>query len=173
MTFEFCNLLYWFIWLQKRAKCDWLALKLLFLPQNLKIHPEDGGFAPSQTISVIRWSFISLFNTGPNSDNFSANNFSFGSSPLPLNKILVALLVAFTAADRIFKRLNGPDRKRGKKRCRPYTSLFSNINTKLLKQRTICSRKTSVFMCKSSVYFSAPHFRLEPPHFGCSRTVEF
>ena len=23
-------------------------------------------------------------------------------------------------------------------------------------------------MCKSSVYFSAPHFRLVPPHFGSS-----
>ena len=34
----------------------------------------------------------------------------------------------------------------------------------------MCSRKISVFMCKSSVYFSAlpPRFRLVPPHFVCS-----
>ena len=50
-------------------------------------------------------SCISLFDTGPKLDNFCAKDFTFGSSPFPLSEILVAFLVAFTAADRFFKRL--------------------------------------------------------------------
>ena len=79
------------------------------------------------------------------------------------------LLVAFTVADTFFKRLYGPDTTRAKKRYRLYTSFFSDMNKKLLKQRMICSREISVLMCKSSVYFSAPpHFLLVPPQFGGS-----
>ena len=53
------------------------------------------------------------------------------------------------------RQIYGPDTKRAKKRCRLYTPLFSDVNAKLLKDHLICSRKVSVFMCKSSVYFSA------------------
>ena len=75
------------------------ALKLLFLPQNYKKNcPAAGGFGPS----VIRLSSISLFSTGPKLDSFCAKKFTFGSSPLALTKTLVALLVAFTTADKFF-----------------------------------------------------------------------
>ena len=39
------------------------------------------------------------------------------------------------------------------------------MNTEFLKLRTMVSRTISVFMCKSSIYFSAMHFRPVPPHF--------
>ena len=39
------------------------------------------------------------------------NKFTFGSSPFSLSKILVALLVAFTPANRFFKRLCGQHTK--------------------------------------------------------------
>ena len=55
-----------------------------------------GGSAPWPTLCYT--SCISLFDKGPKFDNFSAKKFTFGSSPLPLSKILVALLVAFIAA---------------------------------------------------------------------------
>ena len=59
--------------------------------------------------------------------------------------------------------------KRAKKRCQPYASLFSDLNTKIFKLRIIRSRKISVFMWKSLVYFSAPtHFGVVFPHFVCS-----
>ena len=66
-------------------------------------------------------------------DNFCAKKFTFGSNPLPLSKILVALLVAIAVADRFLRHLSGPDTKRSKKRYRPYTSRFLDINTNLLK----------------------------------------
>ena len=105
--------------------------------------------------SVIRLSCISLFSTGPKLDNFCAKKFHFGLIHLPLSQILVALLVAFTAADRLFKQLYGPDTKRVETLPVLY-DFFSDINAKLLKFRIICSREISVFMCKSSVYCSAP-----------------
>ena len=94
-----------------------MALKLLFLPQNHKNRPAAGGF-------VIR---------GLNQTIFGQKILLLVKAPFPLCNILVALLVAFTAADRFFKRLYGPHTKRAKKRCRPYASLFSDVNTKLLK----------------------------------------
>ena len=51
---------------------------------------------------MTRSSFISLFSTRPKLDNFCAKIFFV----LPIvSKILVARLAAFTAADRVFKRL--------------------------------------------------------------------
>ena len=82
--------------------------------------------------------------------------FTFCSSPSFEAKSWFQLLVAFTPVDRFFKRLYGPHPKRANKRCRAYTSLFSNMNTKFLKQSVMCSCKISIFICKSSVYFSAP-----------------
>ena len=104
-----------------------MALKLLFLPQNRKNHPAAAGSAPS----VTRLSSNGLFSTGPKLNNFCAKTFTFGSSPLSLSKTLVALLVAFTPADRFFKRLYWPHTKRANKRCRTYMSLFSKMNTEL------------------------------------------
>ena len=94
--------------------------------------------------------------------------FTFVSSPFPLSKILVALLVAFTAAERFFMQLYGLQTKRANKRCRAYTTLFSNMNTKLLKLRIICSCKLSVFYAKVQSTLVPPHFRLVPSHFACS-----
>ena len=105
----------------------------------------------------------SLFSTGPKLENFCAKKFYFWFKPL------VALLVAFTAADKFFQRLHEADPKRTKKRCWPYTSLFSDLNTNLLKYRTIRCRKISVLCAKvQSILVPPAHFRLVPPHFGCS-----
>ena len=109
-----------------------MVLKSLFLSQNDKI-PQRLEAVPPQAPSTICLSCISLFSTGPKSDKFCSKNFTFGSSPLSLSRILVALLVVISAADRIFKQLNGLDTKQVKKHCRPYTSLFLDMNTKILK----------------------------------------
>ena len=52
--------------------------------------------------------------------------------------------------------------KRAKKRCRPRISLCLDMNTEFFKLCLICSHAIikSVFMCKSSVYFSAPPLSL-------------
>ena len=130
-----------------------MALKLLLLPQNYKNCPAPGGSAP-HTPSVMRLSCISLFNTGPKLDNWFKP---------PLIQILIPLLVAFTVADKFFKRLYGPDTKRAKQRCLIYTSLLSDMEAKLLKYRIICGHKISVFICKNSVYFSALPFSASAP----------
>ena len=118
--------------------------------------------------SVIRLSCISLFSMGPKLDNFCTKKFSFGSSPLPLSKILAAPLVAFIAAYRFFKQLYRLDTKRAKNAAGLNVSFFRHEH-KIVKIAHNLSRDTSVFVCKSSVYYSAPpHFRLVPPHFGCS-----
>ena len=117
---------------------------------------------------VIRLSCISLFSMGPKLDNFWRKKIAFGSSSVPLNKILV--LLAFTTANRFFKRLYEPGSKRAKKRCRPYTSFFSDMNAKLLKLRIICSCEISVFFVqKFSLFWCLPPFLVSaPPYFGCS-----
>ena len=81
-----------------------MTLKLLFLPQNCKNYPAAGDSAPC----VTRLSCNGLFSTRPKLDNFCAKNIYFGSNPLSLNKTLVAFMVAFTSADRFFKRLYWP-----------------------------------------------------------------
>ena len=78
--------------------------------------------------------------------------FSFGSSSLPLSEILVALLVVFIAADRFFKRLFGPHAKRAKKRCRPYPSLFSDLNTKFSKKHILEPQNISFYSEKFSLF---------------------
>ena len=105
-----------------------MALKSLFLPKNRKNHPAAGGSASS----VTRLSCIGLFSTGPKLDNFCAKKtYTVGSSPFSFSKTLVALLLAFTPADRFFKRLYGPLTKRANKSCWAYMYLFSKMNTKL------------------------------------------
>ena len=48
-------------------------------------------------------SCITLLSMGPKLDKFVQKEFNFGSSPLPLIKSLVALLVAFTVAEQTFQ----------------------------------------------------------------------
>ena len=71
---------------------------------------------------------------GAQLENFCAKKIYFWSKPPPLytKNPDFASTVAFTVADRFFKRLCGPDAKRAKKRYRPYT-FFSDMNAKLLK----------------------------------------
>ena len=97
-----------------------MALKSCFCRKITKITHRLESLPPS----VIRLSCISLFSTELKSANFLQKKVTFGSSYHLLSKILMALLVAFTAADRFFKRLYWPDMKRAKKRCGPYKSLF-------------------------------------------------
>ena len=128
-----------------------------FVPKNHKNHP-----ARPQASSVICLSYINLLSTGPKLDIFVQKKKTFCSSFLSTSKILVTLLVALAPAGRFFKPLYGPHTKRANKYCRAYTSLFSNMNTRLLKSRIICCRKISVFICKRSIYFSAPRYRQCP-----------
>ena len=151
-----------------------MAVKFLFLPQNYKNHPAAGGYAPGPPLWYVWVAFVCSAQ-GLTYTTFVQEKFTFGICTLPRSKILVALLVTFTAADKFFKWLHGPHTKRANKRCWAYSSIFSNKTSKFWKWRIICShkissRKISVFMCKSSVYFSAPppHFWLVPPHFVCS-----
>ena len=58
-----------------------MELKLLLFAHNRKNCPSTGGFA-QQAPSVTRLSRISLFHTGPKINNFCAEKFTFGSSPL-------------------------------------------------------------------------------------------
>ena len=116
---------------------------------------------------MIRLSSISLFSTGTKLDSFCAKNKNktFDSSPFPLSKILVALLIAFSAADKFFKRLYGPHTKRAKTRSRPYTSLFFKHECKIFKWRIIRSRKIIIsfdvqkfapFLCPSPTFGLCP-----------------
>ena len=108
---------------------------------------------------MIGVSCISLFSTWPKLDYFCAKKFTFGLSLFYLSKTVVALLVAFTAADRFFKRLYEPDTKQANKRCRLYTSLFLDMNTKFSTSRMICSRKISVFCATvQSILVPSPTF---------------
>ena len=100
-----------------------MALKFCCCRKITKITQRLQSLPPS----VIRLSCISLFSTELKSANFLQKKVTFGSSYHSLSKILVALLVAFTAADRFFKRLYWPDMKRAKKRCVPYKSLFNPL----------------------------------------------
>ena len=81
-----------------------MALKSQFLPQNCKNRPGAEGSAPYVTRLISN----GLFSTGPKLDNFCAKNIPFGSRPFSLSKILVDFLVAFTPANKFFKRLYGP-----------------------------------------------------------------
>ena len=126
----------------KRAKCDLMALKLLFLPQNRKNRPAAGGSA----LSVTCLSSNGLFSTRPKLDSFCAKNIPFGSRPLSLRKTLLALLIAFTPADIFFKRLYQPHAKRANKRYRAYMYLFFKDEYKIvaLKYQLLCAKIQSI-----------------------------
>ena len=118
------------------------------MPQNYKNRPVAGGSAPRPQ-SVTCLSCISWFSTGLNQAIFAqTKQKNFCSSRVSRSKIVVVFLVAFTAADRFFKRVYGPQMKQTKKCSRPFFQTW----------RIICSLTIFFFWCKSSVYsyFSAP-----------------
>ena len=108
-----------------------MAIKSLFFVESRK-SPSSWGLCP-QISSVMHLSCISLFSTGSKLDNFCGKKIYFWFKPPPFSKILVALLVAFTATDGFFKRLYGPHAKRAKKRCWPYASLFGKHEYEIVK----------------------------------------
>ena len=134
----------------KRVKCDLNGVKIAIFAAKTQKSPAGGGSAPSVTT---HFSCNDLFSTGPKLDNFRARNIYFWFSLFSLSKTLVALLVAFTSADRFFKRLYGPHTKRAINAAGLICLFF---------QRCIQngSFKMSIFMCKSSVCF------IVPPIFG-------
>ena len=93
----FCSYLYGFNNVQNAIK---VALKSLLLLKITKIAPQLEALPPPSPFCNTYELHYSLFSTGSKLDNFFAKNFTFGSSSLPLSKTLVALLVAFAAADR-------------------------------------------------------------------------
>ena len=100
-----------------------------------------GGSAP-KIRSVTRLNCISLFSTRSKIDNFYAKKNTFVS--LFFSKILVARLAAFSAADRVFKRLRqgcniggGGGSQEG--RCPPNKN-FARINPKATVGENIGSR---------------------------------
>ena len=128
-----------------------MALKSLFLLQNCKNPPAAGGSASS----VTRLSCIGLFSTEPKLDNFLQRNIYFWFKPLSLSKTPISLRVAFTPANRFFKRLYGPHTKQANKRCRGYTSLF------LKDEYKIVALNCQFYLQKFSLFYSA-----SPPIFG-------
>ena len=106
-----------------------MSLKSLFLPQSHKNRP-TAGCSDLQASLGDALELHQFVHHGAQIRKFlwKKTNFTFGSSSLPFNKILVALQVAFIAAGRFFKGLYGPRTKRARKRCGPYASLFSNVN---------------------------------------------
>ena len=86
-----------------------LASKSLFLPQNRKNHPAAGPLC--DTLELHRF-----VQHGTKIRKFLSKKKSFGSSAFSLSRTLVTFVVAFTPADRFFKRLCGPHRKRANKR---------------------------------------------------------
>ena len=82
----------------KRAKCDLNGVKITIFAAKSQKSPSSWGLCLSET----RLSCNGLFSTGPKLDNFCVKTFTFGLSPHSLSKTLVALLVAFTPADKFF-----------------------------------------------------------------------
>ena len=83
-----------------------MTLKLLFVAAKLQKFSRRWELCP-QAPFVTSLSCIGWFSTGPKLDKFCAKKIYFGCNPLPLSKILVVLLVPFTAADRFFKNYMG------------------------------------------------------------------
>ena len=111
---------------------------------------------------MLRLSCIGLFSTAPKLDNFCAKKTTFGSSFLSAKSWLRFWSHLLMQRD-FSSNYMGGRRKRANKRCRAYTSLFSNMLKNFLKKRIICSHKISLFMFKNSVYFSASPFLAGAP----------
>ena len=77
-----------------------MALILLFLPQNHKNHSAAGGSAP-RTLLRYTWVASVCSAWGLNKTIFLQKKTTFGSSPHPLSKILVALLVQARRQDSV------------------------------------------------------------------------
>ena len=108
---------------------------------------------------MICMSWISLFSTRPKLDNFCAKKYYFWF--ISFSKILVASPVAFTNAES-FQAIVGR-RQNELRKAVGLIGLFSHMKTEFLKSCIICSRTISVFVCKISVYFSAPSLSASAP----------
>ena len=73
-----------------------MALKLLFLSQNQKNHLEAGSSAPRALCDTLELHQLVQHGAQIGQIFFVQKKITFGSSPLPLSKILVALLIEFT-----------------------------------------------------------------------------
>ena len=114
--------------LQKVRKVIKMPLKSLFLCCKISNIAQGLGLHP-QPRSVTCSSCISLFSTKPKLDNFCAKIITF-VSPL-FNKILVARWAAFTAADKVFKRLRqGRNSEGDQDERRPPYKNFAHRNPK-------------------------------------------
>ena len=86
----------------KRAKCDLNGVKIAIFAAKSQKSPSSWGLSPlCHTLESQRFCPARDLNY----TIFEQKTFTFGSSPLFLNKTLVALLVAFTPTDIFFKRL--------------------------------------------------------------------
>ena len=104
MTSEFWQFSVVIYWLQKRLKCVLvMTLKLLFFAAKSQKLPASEGSARPVCDTIELHQFVQD-EAGLNFTIFRAKKFTFDSSPL--RKILVELLVAFTAdAERFFEQL--------------------------------------------------------------------
>ena len=80
-----------------------MTLKLLFFCSKITKIAQRQGAPPSTSPYVTHLSYISFSKLGPKLDNFCAKKIYFWFTPL--SKILIARLLGFTAADKVFKRL--------------------------------------------------------------------
>ena len=123
MTSELQQFTVFYMAFWKRVKCDWNGVKIAcFCRKITKITQRVGTLLLGPLCD--RRELHQFVQYVAKLDNFCAKKFTFGLSLFYLSKTVVALLVAFTAADRFFKRLYEPDAKQANKRCRLYTSLF-------------------------------------------------
>ena len=101
--------------------------------------------AALQAPFLIRLSCISLFSTGPKIDNFSAKKCLLAQALLPLSKILIALLVAFTTVADFSSECMG----RRRNELRNAAGLIS-----LVKKRVYGPRKDIFFYLYSDAQYS-------------------
>ena len=110
----------------------------------------------------MRLSSISLFSTGPKLYNFCAKKILLlFQAPSLLGKSCLRFWSHSLLPTDFLSGYTGRIRNE-LRNAAGLMRLFSAMNAKLLKLSIICSRKISVFVCKSAVDFSAPHFRLVP-----------
>ena len=109
------------------------------------------------SLSCIGW-----FSTGPKLGKFCAKKLTLGAIPYLLAKFWLCFW------SHSLQHTDSSSNYMGRKRNElintvRHIRLFFQIRIKNFKKRMICSRKTSVFVCKSSVYFSAPPLSASAP----------
>ena len=134
-----------------------MALKLLFLPKNCKNHLAAGGLP-----STWRAWVASFVQRGTYIRQFLCNEHLL---LVKASSLLAKPWLRFWSHSLMQRDVSSDSAGRIQNELINAAGLIH-----LFFQRWIqnCSFKISVFVCKSSVYFSAPlHFRLGPPHFVC------